>query len=272
MCIHPIYTYIYSCVPTRSFVFHSFLIASSLPEFSPNIPKPMHEHDSLGLAIAGVYCLMLRSPQISAIYLRHRLIIKIVDTLSISVERRAKVTSLDMTTTTDGADVCPKCGAGKKFGKHSCCARGGAWFKKCGNTDEAQFDHTWTEGIRACEGFSNLITVTSPPQAMYRQVEALAKLSDNARVRNHTQRRMHVNHTGGYSNVITVISPPQDVIAEFIHQTNTSKSANVTLTQRIIKGSDGDVSGNVVDNKVYAGMTKVTISVYFALAIMHLQM
>ena len=31
----------------------------------------------------------------------------------------------------------------------SCCARGGSWFKTCG--DGQQSDHTWGEGIRACE-------------------------------------------------------------------------------------------------------------------------
>ena len=46
--------------------------------------------------------------------------------------------------------VCPKCGTAKKSGVSSCCARGGSWFKNCGDTVDTQFDHTWTEGIRAC--------------------------------------------------------------------------------------------------------------------------
>ena len=46
--------------------------------------------------------------------------------------------------------VCPKCGTFKKNGKVSCCAPGGAWFKKCGTTQKSE--HTWGDGIDACKG------------------------------------------------------------------------------------------------------------------------
>ena len=48
-------------------------------------------------------------------------------------------------------DKCVKCGTTKKSGKRSCCARGGAWFKKCGYAGDTQLDHTWAEGIQACK-------------------------------------------------------------------------------------------------------------------------
>ena len=48
-------------------------------------------------------------------------------------------------------NMCPKCGIVKKSGKLSCCARGGAWFKNCGNDGDREFDHTWVEGIEACK-------------------------------------------------------------------------------------------------------------------------
>ena len=47
--------------------------------------------------------------------------------------------------------TCAKCGTKKKSGKRSCCYLGGAWFKKCGEESNQDFDHTWLEGIRACE-------------------------------------------------------------------------------------------------------------------------
>ena len=47
--------------------------------------------------------------------------------------------------------VCPKCGTDKESNKRSCCAFGGAWFKKCGNVSDINFDHTWAEGLQACE-------------------------------------------------------------------------------------------------------------------------
>ena len=48
--------------------------------------------------------------------------------------------------------VCRICGRSKNSGKSSCCARGGAWFKKCGDMDDTQFEHTWAEGVQACKG------------------------------------------------------------------------------------------------------------------------
>ena len=48
--------------------------------------------------------------------------------------------------------ACPKCGTSKKSGKRSCCARGGAWFKNCGDdAGDSDFDHTWSEGMQACK-------------------------------------------------------------------------------------------------------------------------
>ena len=47
---------------------------------------------------------------------------------------------------------CSKCGSTKQSGKQSCCARGGAWFENCGDVGDTQFDHTWAEGIKVCEG------------------------------------------------------------------------------------------------------------------------
>ena len=43
----------------------------------------------------------------------------------------------------------------------SCCARGGSWFKTCG--DGQQSDHTWGEGIRACETSSSFSAQQQEP-------------------------------------------------------------------------------------------------------------
>ena len=48
-------------------------------------------------------------------------------------------------------DNCSKCSTAKKSGKLSCCARGGSWFRNCGNAGDSNFDHTWSEGIQACK-------------------------------------------------------------------------------------------------------------------------
>ena len=57
-------------------------------------------------------------------------------------------------TTVSSSDECPKCGTTKKSGASSCCARGGAWFKNCGDIGDIKFDRTWVEGIQACKSRS----------------------------------------------------------------------------------------------------------------------
>ena len=64
---------------------------------------------------------------------------------------RADGTPHLMPTPTMSNPVCPKCGTVKKSGKRSCCARGGGWFKNCGDVGDTKFDHTWAEGIQACK-------------------------------------------------------------------------------------------------------------------------
>ena len=67
--------------------------------------------------------------------------------------------------------ACPQCGSANKSGKRSCCARGGAWFQNCGDTGDTQFDHTWTEGIQACEGRLQKALVCVLYCSVYRIVE-----------------------------------------------------------------------------------------------------
>ena len=69
---------------------------------------------------------------------------------------------------------CPECGSINKSGKLSCCARGGAWFKKCGDAGNTNFDHTWAEGIEACKAFENSILVEPPPQVKLGRVGVIA--------------------------------------------------------------------------------------------------
>ena len=47
---------------------------------------------------------------------------------------------------------CPQCATFKKSGKRSCCAPGGAWVNKCGSDGDPKFEHTWAEGMQACQG------------------------------------------------------------------------------------------------------------------------
>ena len=51
----------------------------------------------------------------------------------------------------------------------SCCGRGGAWFKNCGGIGSAKLQHTWYEGIQACEARPQSKTVTGEEVGGVRQ-------------------------------------------------------------------------------------------------------
>ena len=97
---------------------------------------------------------------------------------------------------------CPKCRALKKSGKYSCCARGGAWFKNCGDADDTQFDHTWAEGIESCKRFSDSFLIKISQQAILRNVGASINPLSTNRPRNNThQQRTRISRAGSMSNI-----------------------------------------------------------------------
>ena len=59
--------------------------------------------------------------------------------------------------TTAVSAVCPKCGI-TTSGKLSCCFRGGSWFRKCGDANSPNFEHTWFEGIQSCRSAISLLS------------------------------------------------------------------------------------------------------------------
>ena len=85
--------------------------------------------------------------------------------------------------------MCTKCGAAKASGKRSCCTRGGAWFKKCGNIGDTQFEHTWAEGIQACQGFP---ISESPPQVMLHQTRLISFPVDATPARNVPRQQTNI--------------------------------------------------------------------------------
>ena len=93
-----------------------------------------------------------------------------------------------------GSGGCAKCGIIKISGKLSCCARGGAWFKKCGNVGEKRFDHTWTEGTHACKVLSDLAGDKWDKFALevaLQQVKGASSALSTTRIRNATQSEMN---------------------------------------------------------------------------------
>ena len=70
---------------------------------------------------------------------------------------RTEISAVMSPSLTTSGDACVKCGTTKKQGRHSCCARGGTWFKNCGGAGDSQFGHTWSEGVQACKDFPTLV-------------------------------------------------------------------------------------------------------------------
>ena len=106
---------------------------------------------------------------------------------------------------------CPTCAKMKKSGKLSCCARGGAWFKNCGDTNEKDFDHTWAQGIQACNGFARSIFVKSALQPKLHNMGVMAYPVSSAQSRNATQKKMNFYHPVSTLNVTTGTIDSDDI-------------------------------------------------------------
>ena len=116
----------------------------------------------------------------------------------------ATITSLStIITNASRSTKCAKCGTIKKSRRHSCCARDGAWFKKCGDVGDKKFDHTWAEGIEACKSLETSDSAKSPPQVMLRHTEAIIYALDSAQTRNSTRQQTNICCAGSVSNTGT---------------------------------------------------------------------
>ena len=92
---------------------------------------------------------------------------------------------------------CPKCGTIKKSGKLSCCARGGAWFKQCGDVGDSSFGHTWVEGMQACK------SVKSPQAMLSREESTTHPLNISSTALQHpTHQRTNIYHPVSVSDAV----------------------------------------------------------------------
>ena len=112
------------------------------------------------------------------------------------------VTEISTTTgsfAVSGSNGCVKCGMSKKSGKRSCCARGGAWFKNCGDAGDKKFDHTWVEGIQACEGYASF----SVEAQVMRHVGIIPHVLNISKSRNTTKQNADIDFFSSVSNAGT---------------------------------------------------------------------
>ena len=115
------------------------------------------------------------------------------------------------TLSTLSSSRCPMCGTNKKSGKLSCCARGGAWFRKCGDVRDTTFDHTWADGVQACRGFVGSVSATwatSLLPVVLRHVRVVANPLNTAQPRNATEQQTNISRAG---NIPPSREPPHSL-------------------------------------------------------------
>ena len=113
-------------------------------------------------------------------------------------------------------NTCPECGSTKKSGILSCCARGGAWFKKCGDADDTMFDHTWAEGIQACIDLGNLPSVESSQRVMLQNLGVDVYPVNTTKPQNVVLERTNNNCRSNGSNTSNMDSEKCVELAKFV--------------------------------------------------------
>ena len=115
-----------------------------------------------------------------------------------------------------GSSLCSECATMKKSGKRSCCARGGSWFKNCGGTGDTHFDHTWLEGIRACEVVLDSNVVESALRATPHRVGGTdPSLNSTQAVQIATPQQTNINRFSNLSSGITADCEDFGGVTEF---------------------------------------------------------
>ena len=89
-----------------------------------------------------------------------------------------------ITTSISPVSTCPKCGTSAKSGQLSCCTRGGAWFKKCGDEGDSNFDHTWLEGFHSCKDVTRSFSGEARAKLTLRRETTIANQFGTARQQN----------------------------------------------------------------------------------------
>ena len=109
---------------------------------------------------------------------------------------------------------CPKCGTVKKSGKLSCCARNGAWFKKCGDAGDSNFNHTWVEGVQACNSFGSPLLTKAPVRVMLLHKKITTQSANKTWPSNPDKHHVNIYPTRSIFNADTADSEDYDKPAE----------------------------------------------------------
>ena len=116
------------------------------------------------------------------------------------------------TTMTATGPICFKCGTVKKSGKLSCCARGGSWFKNCGDAGDSKFEHTWVEGVQACADITSVsLSLKAQVQSMLHNQTVIAQEIIAVRYRGNESAAAAASHcvqqnSKGYDEISSIVA------------------------------------------------------------------
>ena len=118
----------------------------------------------------------------------------------------AEIPTIAATSSVSRDSRCPKCGITKKSGKLSCCARGGSWFKTCGDSGDAQYNHTWIEGFRVCDIFASFDEIVSTKlihEVMLEYMQDIARQPNATKIHNFSQQQQTSIYSPGSVNIVS---------------------------------------------------------------------
>ena len=127
--------------------------------------------------------------------------------------------------------ACLTCGIISKSGKMSCCADGGSWFGNCGSAGDANFGHTWHEGIQSCKSQQLQIVVGEQIHAL--QPKGNDSFHDSKSVEMHSNAVSVAPRTFVRSRNMSTLSPRASPIAV---TTNTSAPSQEPAKRRRLRG------------------------------------
>ena len=153
-------------------------------------------------------------------------------------------TSVAPTTTVSSA--CLTCGTIKKSDKLSCCARGGSWFGKCGATGNTKLQHTWHEGIQACEAGQYKAVVMEQQQNSARQdINNSSGGVDNA-LKSKTSIKVNQTFASTPANMSTLGVTPVSVHNNATWTTTDTSMSNTVIAHTSARNHTGAMPTKVI--------------------------
>ena len=156
---------------------------------------------------------------------------------------------------------CSTCGTFQKTGKVSCCAPGGSWFQKCGAVGHSTFDHTWADGIRACN------SVEAAAHSAVAQAQSVIRQQNTTQPSNAPRNATHSQDTidsqpRNVTGPQEVVTRPQEVNqSQDVTQAQTS-DCTTTGTESHVGATDSTARAKLAKLAVCASLSFIVLRLH----------